>query len=238
MDCPGCRAPMTALTLEARLGGSVSIDLCAGCQAIWFDQGESLQLSPGATLQLFHRIGESTAARRSPLPATLSCPRCGAALLRTHDRQRNTPFDYWRCDQRHGRLIGFFDFLREKDFIRPLSAAQVEELRRNLQTVSCSACGAPVDLARGSSCAHCGAPLCMLDLEHTHQLIQELRKADRPAGAVDPSLPLEMLRARREVETAFASFEQQPDWLEDVSAAGVVGAGLIAFARWLGKPVS
>ncbi|HVO10374.1 MAG TPA: zf-TFIIB domain-containing protein [Vicinamibacteria bacterium] len=236
MDCPGCRAAMTGLTLEGRLGGSVTIDLCAGCQAIWFDHGESLQLSPGATLQIFRRIGESAAARRGPLPASLCCPRCGQALLRTHDRQRNTPFEYWRCDAGDGRLIGFFDFLREKDFIRPLSPAQVEELRRNLQTVSCSSCGAPVDLARGASCAHCGSPLSMLDLEHTHQLIAELQQADHAPGTVDPGLPLELLRARREVETAFASFEHQPRWLEDVSSAGVVGAGLMALARWLGKP--
>jgi hypothetical protein len=45
-----------------------------------------------------------------------------------------------------------------------------------------------------------------------------------------------MMRARREVETAFASFEREPSWFGEVSSAGVVGAGLLALARWLGKP--
>ena len=58
---------MTALTLEAALGETVSIDLCASCQAFWFDQHESLQLAPGSTLKLFRLIGEqaSASARRS-----------------------------------------------------------------------------------------------------------------------------------------------------------------------------
>ncbi len=236
MNCPGCQAPMTPLTLEGRLGGSVAIDLCAGCQAIWFDQCESLQLSPGATLKLFRLIGEQAVARRGTLGDALDCPRCGKRLKPTHDKQRNTPFQYRRCEARHGRLITFYDFLREKDFIRPLSPAQLEELRRNVQTVNCSNCGAAIDLAHSSACPHCGSPLSMLDVKQTGELIAQLQKADQRGRAVDPALPLELLRARREVETAFASFERDASWFGDVSSAGVVGAGLMALARWLGKP--
>jgi hypothetical protein len=227
---------MTALTLEGRLGASVAIDLCAGCQVIWFDQGESLQLSPGATLQLFRRIGEQAGARHGTLSEALHCPHCGTRLKPTHDRQRNTGFQYRRCEARHGRLITFFDFLREKDFIRPLSPAQIAELRRNVQIVNCSNCGAPIDLARHSSCSHCGSPLSLLDLKQTGELVARLQKADRQASSVDPALPLEMMRARREVETALATFEREPSWFGEVSSAGVGGAGLLALARWLGKP--
>jgi Zn-finger nucleic acid-binding protein len=46
MKCPGCKTEMTAMTLEARMGGQVAIDVCAGCQAFWFDHFESLKLSP------------------------------------------------------------------------------------------------------------------------------------------------------------------------------------------------
>jgi hypothetical protein len=228
---------MAALTLEGRLGVTVAIDLCAGCQVIWFDHGESLQLSPGATLSLFRRIGEQGAGRRGPLAESLDCPRCGARLKATHDRQRNTAFQYRRCEARHGRLITFFDFLREKDFVRPLSKAQVEELKRHVQAVNCSNCGAPVDLARGTACAHCGSPLSMLDLRQAGALVEQLRKADQAERPVDPTLPLEMLRARRDVEKAFASFEHESTWFKDVSSGGLVGAGLVAFARWLGRPV-
>jgi len=226
---------MSSQALEGRLGTSVSIDLCPACRLLWFDQHESLQLSPGSTLKLFRLIGEQAAARRAPVSTEPHCPRCGEDLRPTHDKQRNTPFQYWRCPQGHGRLITFFDFLREKNFIRPLSPAQVEELRRNVQSVNCSNCGAPVDLGRGSLCSHCGSPLSMLDMEQTKQLITQLRQADQPDRPVDPTLPLQLERARREVETAFASFEREPGWLRDISSSGIVGAGLRALARWLDK---
>jgi hypothetical protein len=224
---------MTSETLDARLGRSVAIDSCAGCQLFWFDQGESLQLAPRSTLRLFRLIGEQAAARREGLSREVCCPRCGAHLLATHDKQRNTPFQYWRCDRGHGRLITFFDFLREKDFIRPLSPEQLEELRRNLQTVNCSSCGAAVDLAHASACGHCGSPLSMLDTRQAQALVAQLRQADRADKPVDPALPLQLERARREVETAFASFERHPGWFRDVSESGLVGAGLVALARWL-----
>jgi len=230
MNCPACGAPMTGHTLEARLGRSVSIDLCLQCQFLWFDQGESLQLSPASTLKLFRIIGEQGASGRRPPPAEMGCPRCGVRLGLAHDLQRNTRFQYWRCPAGHGRLTSFFDFLREKDFIRPLSREQVEDLRRRVSAVNCSNCGAPVELALGSTCGHCGSPLSMLDLEQAGRLVAQLREADRPKP-VDPTLPLEMERARREVEAAFAAFqkEQEPDWTLDV------GSGLAALARWLTK---
>ena len=226
---------MAALTLEGRLGGSVAIDLCTSCQVIWFDQGESLQLSPGGTLKLFRLIGEQAGSRRGTLAEALDCPRCGRRLKATHDRQRNTPFQYRRCEASHGRLITFFDFLREKDFVRPLSREQIDELKRHVQAVNCSNCGAPIDLARGTACLHCGSPLSMLDLKQAGELVEQLRKADQPDHPVDPTLPLEMMRARRDVEAAFATFEREPRWFGDVSSSGLVEAGLVAVARWLGK---
>lgn len=231
MQCPGCHAAMEAETFEGRLGRSVALDLCLDCQFLWFDQGESLQLSPGATLRLFRRIGEHGAKGRRPSPAEMACPRCQGKLRLAHDRQRNTPFQYWRCPKGHGRLTSFFDFLREKDFVRPLSKEQVEELKRNVQTVHCSSCGGPIDLATGSTCAHCGSPLSMLDLRQTGKLVARLREADREDKPVDPTLPLQLAKARRDVEAAFAAFEKQPEWTLDV------GSGLAALARWLGKSV-
>jgi hypothetical protein len=235
MDCPGCAAPLVAETLEGHLGRPVSIDLCLPCQLFWFDRNESLQLAPRSTLRLFRLIGEHAATRRAAIVTEPCCPRCGSRLGLSHDMQRNTPFQYWSCGRCHGRLISFFDFLREKAFIRPLSPQQIEELRRNVQTVNCSNCGAPIDLAHASACAHCGSPLSMLDGEQAKRLVGQLREADRTGRPVDPALPLELARARREVETAFAAFEHEPTWFGDVSRSGLVGAGLTALARWLGK---
>lgn len=235
--CPACGAAMAAHVFEARLGRSVEIDLCLPCQLFWFDRGESLQLSPSATLKLFRLVGEHGPRARRPSPGEMQCPRCRVRLALAHDRQRNTPFQYWRCPAGHGRLTSFFDFLREKDFVRPLSKEQVEELRRNVQTLNCSNCGAPIDLGKGSACEHCGSPLSMLDLEQAGRLVAQLREADRTDKPVDPTLPLEMIRARREVEQSFAAIEGQPGWPSPPSGSDLVGQGLAALLRWLGTSI-
>ncbi len=224
---------MTEQTLAGHLGTSVTIDLCLPCQVFWFDLRESLHLTPGSTLHLFRVIGEQSKTARPPLSESCACPRCSTGLVLTHDLQRQTRFQYLRCPQRHGRLITFFDFLREKNFIRPLSASQIDELRQNVQEVHCSNCGAPIDLAKSSTCPHCGSPLSMLDLSQAEALVAELRQADHAAAHVDPALPMHLEQARREVSSAFASFDQHPTWYSDVSQTGVVGAGLQALARWL-----
>jgi hypothetical protein len=188
MQCPACTAAMTVLTLDGHLGTKVEVDLCPACQVIWFDHMESLRLSPGATLQLFRTIGERKQTPPPPLTDPLRCPRCELRLLLTNDRQRNTPFRYRRCAREHGRLITFFDFLREKDFIRPLSPQQLAELRAHVQMVNCSNCGAPIDLARESACAHCNTPLSMLDLNQIETMAEHLRRADQASRAIDPNL--------------------------------------------------
>jgi hypothetical protein len=153
---------MDAMTTEGRLGMALTIDVCIGCQGFWYDRYESLKLSPAATLKLIGLVGEQPQPK-APLPESLHCPRCSQKLVLTHDLQKNTRFSYWRCTREHGRFIRFFDFLKEKNFIRALSAKQIEELKQNIQAANCSNCGAPIDLAKSSSCLHCGSPLSMLD---------------------------------------------------------------------------
>jgi ribosomal protein S27AE len=235
MNCPGCGQAMTSMDLEGHSGTKVAIDVCTGCQAIWFDKFEDLQLSPGSTLKLFTLIGERAAAGRSgTLPNVLRCPRCAARLLPTHDRQRDTPFQYWRCDHEHGRLIGFFDFLREKNFVRPLTPQQLAELRQKIQTVNCSNCGAAVDLAAHSACAHCGSPISMLDMKQAQEMVSQLQHAAEP-HAIDPTLPLELARVRREVEASFGSVGTGADFWKDASSQGLVEAGLGAVLKWLSR---
>jgi hypothetical protein len=91
---------MIGKTLDGHLGTSVTIDLCTACQVLWFDARESLQLSHGAVIELFQLVGEGAAEAQGPGAAratTPRCPQCKAALLLAHDRQRNTPFQYYRC---------------------------------------------------------------------------------------------------------------------------------------------
>jgi DNA-directed RNA polymerase subunit RPC12/RpoP len=121
-------------------------------------------LEPASVLELFRIVGEAGGGMRAPLSDEARCPHCSVRLVTTFDQQRQSRFEYRRCPGGHGRLTSFFNFLREKDFIRPLSAAQIEELRRNLRSVNCSNCGAPVDVEKGAACTHCGSRLSLLDV--------------------------------------------------------------------------
>jgi len=228
---------MSSETLSGHLGTALTIDICLACQAFWFDARESLQLAPRSTLTLFRMIGEQ-AGGRPPVAAAESgvsavCPHCGRRLKPTQDRQRNTTFRYQRCPNDHGRFTTFYDFLREKDFIRPLSGEQLQELRQHVQAVNCANCGASVDLTTRSACGHCGSALAMLDLAQAEKLVHQLRQADRTDRPIDPALPLELTRARRDTTAAFDAFERDPGWYTSVSTSGLVGAGLAALSRWL-----
>jgi hypothetical protein len=224
---------MQEVPLDGHLGRSVTIDLCHPCQSFWFDARESLSLTPGSTLSLFRIIGEQLNTPEHPRHELARCPRCQGRLRSTSDMQRTTRFAYLNCPNGHGRLITFFNFLREKDFIRPLTPRQIDALRGSLDTVNCANCGAPVSVAAGAVCAHCRSPLSMLDLRQAEALVAHLQNAeDRTKQLVDPALPLELQRARRDAERAFAELAHDDVWWRDASSTSLVGAGLTAVARW------
>lgn len=235
MHCPNCDAPMTPLELASHTGQPITIDVCFACQVFWFDDRESLHLAPASTLTLFRTIGEAPPAERRPVNPSAACPRCGLRLVPAQDMQRTTKFQYRRCPKRHGRLTTFFDFLREKNFVRPLPPADIEALRRQLGAVNCSNCGASIDLARTSSCGHCGSPLSVLDANQAEKLVAELQKADRSGQPVDPALPMRLATARRDVESSFAEFERQSALDQGPRAGDLVMSGLRLFSRWLGR---
>jgi hypothetical protein len=224
---------MATMTLEAHLAAPVTIDVCATCQAFWFDKYESLRLSPGSTLKLMKFIGEHSLSGKASVSEVLRCPRCANRLSLTHDLQGGTRFSYWRCGQ-HGRFIGFFDFLREKKFIRALSPKQIAELRENVQTLNCSNCGAAIDLTTASTCEHCGSPVSMLDMKQPQEMLNELQHAAVPK-AIRPTLRLELVRAKRDVERLFGPVDPSTDLWSNVSSSGLVETGLGALVQWLTK---
>jgi transcription elongation factor Elf1 len=232
MKCPGCGTEMTAMTLEGHLGTNVAIDVCATCQAFWFDRLESLQLSAGSTLKLMKFIGEHSSPGKPSLPAVLHCPRCATALRLAHNMQRNMPFTYWRCGSDDGHFIGFFEFLKEKNFIHPLSVEQIKELRQNVQFVNCSNCGASINLESDSVCSFCHAPISMLDMKQPQRMLDQLKRAAEPRP-MDPALPMKLASAKLELETSLADHDRGPEWWSDAGSYGLVQAGLNAVTRWL-----
>ena len=234
VECPRCASQMQETRFDGHLGRHVSIDICHACQSFWFDTRESVALTPGSTLALFRIIGEKLSKPAHRNADLARCPRCKGRLRRTRDMQRNTRFEYLSCPNGHGRLTSFFDFLREKDFIRPLSPQQLALLRESMGSVNCSNCGGSIDLQAGGACAHCGSPVSMLDMRQAEKLVEQLRKAEERAdGPVDPTLPIELLKARSETERAFAGLPGEHPWRQDGASPDLVAAGLSALARWL-----
>ncbi len=149
---------MAALTLTGHSGIPLTIDECAACRAFWFDSYEMLQVSPESTLTLFKRMGDSGAEARPLNNPALSCPRCALPLIKTHDHQHATPFEYWKCDNGHGRFMTFLNFVREKSFVEPMVTNELADLRRKMRLVSCKNCGGPIDILSDPVCPHCGSP--------------------------------------------------------------------------------
>lgn len=175
--------------------GEVIIDACWDCHAFWFDQYESTSLAPRAVIELFRLINEHRNKPARQLADSMACPHCRARLVLTQDLQRTNRITYHRCPNGHGRLTTFFQFLREKQFVRSLSQLEIESLRASVKQVRCSGCGATVDLARDAACSYCRSPIAVLDAEAVEKALAALNEADRRRTSPN----------RKELEAAFES---------------------------------
>jgi hypothetical protein len=229
--CPGCSLEMTRLSVDGHYGRTVGLDLCHACGALWFDVDESLALTPGAILRLFVVVGERQGDRRAAAGSP-TCPRCHRGLALTSDMQRNTRFGYWRCPGDHGRFITFAEFLREKNFVRPLSGQELAQLRANVKMIRCSSCGAPIDLEHTSVCGYCRAPVSMLDARQVETVATQLKQAEAERRTVDPALPMRLMADRLRVERLFESFDGSAG-RSNAIGSGLVEAGLAAVAEFL-----
>ena len=177
--CPSCAQPMAKRALPNHDGGPVCLDLCYPCHAIWFDRNESVQLAPRGVIELFRDVHARQGEPRRALPERFGCPRCRTPLALVHDLAKAGRFSYWRCPGQHGRLTPFFQFLREKQFVRALTPAELGRVRAELKVVRCSSCGAPIDLQRDTACGFCKAPLAILDADAVAKALREWSQAEK-----------------------------------------------------------
>ena len=195
--------------------GAVALDFCFACQLIWFDSFESQQLTPDGVLQVFKALSEQQATTRNPLPAVLSCPRCQSRLELTHDLQHTTRFTYFRCEFGHGHLTPFFQFLLEKSFVRPVTGAELGQLKAKVKSIQCSNCGAPVDLEHDTACRYCGSPVSILDPDAAVRAVDALNAAQTRLSAIDVDTLAAALLMPRPAD------ESRPHPLGDLVAAGI-----------------
>lgn len=229
ISCPACGSAAELVQVEAFYGRQVTIDVCAACGGLWLDGLEGMQPTPGGLLELLRRMDnpERTAAQARPDP--IRCPRCGARLLATEDRQRDTNFAYYRCPKRHGRFMTFFQFLRSRNFVRELTAEEIRDLREKVQSVNCAGCGAPVDVRRGSVCAHCGLPISTVAPGQIRRAIEEALAAEEKRHSVDPALPLRLLAEKAQAEKAFAGTGVRPQlrWSDTTTTTTALVEGVV-----------
>jgi hypothetical protein len=146
------------------------------------------------------------------------CPRCRAGLLLTHDIQRTNRIVYHRCPDGHGRFTTFFQFLREKSFVRDLSKIEIDKLKATVAQVRCSSCGAPIDLARDAACSYCHAPISILDPDAVNKALAELTSQAAARHAIDPARIAEALTLSN------AAPKPKPLWARDLSSGGTDSA--------------
>lgn len=252
MTCPACGSGMRESVHDGQYGRRIALDLCAGCNGIWFDSMESHQLTPGATLALLKEMGEAVAQANRPVADRKPCPRCRTPLVRQVDKQRTTTFEVFRCSSGHGRYMTFGAFLRAKNFTRDLTPLEIHELRKHVQSVRCTGCGAAVDVRERSVCTFCRAPIAMIDPDQLQKTVaalqeRELRRPepgapavpDQPFAGVDPTLPLRLAQERMRSERVFAELGQHNrsfaslEW--DLFDAGL--SSVVSFFGALGKKV-
>lgn len=211
MRCPGCTVTeMEALTLEAVYGGQVEVDLCHACHSFWFDGHESLQLSPRAVLDLFRIIHERQAQVPRPLVevGAMRCPRCHEGLKLTQDLQRSVRFSYFRCPDGHGRQTTFFQFLKEKNLVKPLDARALAALRAQVKVIRCSNCGAALNLEAGAVCEHCRVPVSSLDAAQVERTLSLLGAQELKRQRMDRSGPLSERMAQLHRERFLAKLDK------------------------------
>jgi Zn-finger nucleic acid-binding protein len=221
--CPNCKASMQRRAFERKPTGTgtLDVDLCFPCHGIWFDRYESAQLTPGAVIELFREIHAHQEQPPVALGARQWCPVCRGPLTLTHDIQRTNRIAYHRCATCQGRFTTFFQFLREKSFVRTLTMAEVAHLKESVKQVRCSSCGAPIDLERATACNYCQAPISMLDPNAVKLALNELASAERNRQHVEPTAAMDGMLAGQRVSRRLARIESRPgpmDWADAASS--------------------
>ncbi|WP_342616285.1 hypothetical protein [Rhodoferax sp. GW822-FHT02A01] len=184
---------MDSFAFMSKLGQEMALDVCFTCQSMWFDKHESQQLGAKETLELFRLIHSKGQGPGQPWKAKLSCPRCESSLLPTSDLCRAGRFTYFHCPNQHGRFTAFSAFLVEKGFVRQLTGQERVDLAAMIGSVTCSGCGATVDIRKDSVCSYCHAPIVVLDPQALEKALATLDQSASAQHDLDQSVVVDAL---------------------------------------------
>jgi hypothetical protein len=104
-------------------------------------------------------------------------------------------------------------------------------LKASVRQISCSQCGAPVDLRSESACSHCGAPITLIDPDGVAKALQEL--GNSAAAAAPPASTMGSRLSDAQIDALFDA-QRMSDRNErtDLLAVGVAAVGAL-LGSWL-----
>ena len=209
--------------------GEVILDLCFACQGIWFDEFESVQITPGGIVRLFELLHQHHDDQRQPLRDPLHCPRCprcNERLLHGLDvAKHGGRFNYHRCLKKHGRFTTFAQFMIEKGFVRQLNPAEIDALSAKVGIIRCMGCGAPVDIRKDHACGHCRAPITILDPGAVEQALSRFQQAETRRTTRDVELLGDAIVMREREKSHQKRLKQEPDNAGIIDAIDLISAG-------------
>ena len=215
-------------------GRSVELDLCFACHGMWFDPQENLKLAPAGVVELFKLLHAHRDEARTPLAVKINCPRCQGSLTQGFDVVTSGRYITYRCPKRHGRFSAFSSFMIEKGFVRLLTRPEIDDIAQRVAVISCTSCGAPVDLRKDHACPHCRSAFSLLDPKAVERALHGYKTAaNGPAGIKIPELADALVMLERDRLRALADSKKERGGLFNTDATAsvdlwVIGIGMVA----------
>ena len=171
---------MQRLTLAGHYGRSVDLDMCRGCDLVWFDGTETAQLSGTSLLELIGAMAASHELPHGLLGADARCPRCDGALQLVHNQSRWGRSSQLQCQRRHGAYQSFAQFLEEKGLLRPMSRVDRAKLLQARGRIECVNCGGAIG-TDDERCPFCHSVASLLDVARLARALDPLETIEPPA---------------------------------------------------------
>jgi ribosomal protein S27AE len=238
--CPNCRSALATHSIAGHYEAQVNIEICGHCHLIWFDAMESVRISADGMVSLFRFIHEHRDDARNTLSERYACPVCRSTLVKSHNLTKHGKTLQYRCPHGHGHMVTFVQYLRENGYVRELSVTEVDELKAQHVQLSCTNCGAPLNLLHQHACGHCGSPLVMLDVQkavaameaRATQLRQRPPTFGQRQGSPLPEQAAEVIIAMHRMEQQYEAERKQRRQMRGTDlltgALGLIVGGLLS----------
>ena len=120
MQCPKCDARMFEITYKG-----ITIDRCADCRGIWFDDGEAERLK-NEWMSEFLDDGDPKKGKEYDAIENVHCPRCDTKMDRLYDLKQHHIW-YESCPKGHGK---FFDAGEFTDWIHDTVLDRIRDFKK------------------------------------------------------------------------------------------------------------